>query len=117
MVFYDRNGCPTAYADDNVHIFLFSGTPVGYLNGNAVYSYKGKHLGWFDKGWIRDLKGCCAFYTERISGGPVTPVKKVCPVKSVKHVIPLNHVEAIRGVLAVDRYDWSSLSGENFFLQ
>ena len=117
MVFYDRNGRPTAYVDDNVHIFLFSGEAVGYLNGNAVFSYKGKHLGWFDKGWIRDLKGCCVFYSEKVTGGPVTPVKKVCPVKSVKRIIPVKHVEEIKKVRAVDRYDWSPLSGEAFFAQ
>ena len=117
MVFYDREGRPTAYCEDNVHIFLFSGEPVGYLMRDAVYSFKGKQLGWFDKGWIRDIKGCCVFYTEQVSGGPVTPTKKICPVKSVKRVIPVKHTAAIRAVRAVDRYDWSPLSGAIFFVQ
>ena len=32
MVFYDNHGRPTAYTEDDVHIYLFTGEPVAYLD-------------------------------------------------------------------------------------
>ena len=61
MILYDRYGKPTAFCDDDTHIFLFSGEPVAYFYGDTVYSFRGKLLGWFDSGWVRDLKGYCVF--------------------------------------------------------
>ena len=61
ITFYDSHGKPTAYTEDNEHIYLFSGKPVAYIDGSSVYSYSGRHLGWFDEGWIRDNSGYCVF--------------------------------------------------------
>ena len=55
--FYDHDGQPIAYTQDRVHIYTFSGDPVAYLDGDSVYSFSGKHLGWFVDGWIRDNYG------------------------------------------------------------
>ena len=81
MVFYDNHGRPTAYTEDDIHIYLFTGEPVAYIDRDAVYGYNGKHLGWFSNGWIRDLNGCCVFFSEKANGcGPVKPIKYICPV-------------------------------------
>lgn len=118
MVFYDNHGRATAYTEDNEHIYLFTGEPVAYLDRDAVYSYNGKQFGWFEDGWIRDLRGYCVFFSENATGsGPVKPVKHVCPVKRVKRVKPVKHVKAVRRVKAVKHLSWSQLSGVAFFAQ
>ena len=118
MVFYDNHGRPTAYTEDNVHIYLFTGEPVAYFDRDAVYSFNGHQFGWFENGWIRDLNGYCVFFTENATGsGPVKPVKHVCPVKHVKRVKPVKHVKRVRRVKAVKKLSWSQLSGVVFFAQ
>lgn len=113
--FYDSSGSPVAYCEDREHIFLFSGEPVAFLDNNAVYSFSGEHLGWFEDGWIRDKSGHCVFFTSDATGGPVKPAKHVKPVKGVKHVKPVKGVKHVKSVKAVKSLSWSPLSGEQFF--
>ena len=117
MVFFDKNGNATAYCDDGVHIFAFSGSPVAYFDGNAVFGFNGRHLGWFENGWMRDRDGECVFYTDNTHGGPVTPVRRVVPVKCAKRVVPIKNVREIKRVRPVNKLSLSRLSGEAFFKQ
>lgn len=114
--FYSKSGKPIAYTDDGEHIYTFSGKPVAYLDGHAVHSFSGQHIGWFEDGWIRDKTGKCVLFTDAASGGPLKPVKNVKPVKGVKHVKPIKGVKHVRSVKAVKSLSWSPLSGEQFFI-
>ena len=114
IVFYDRSGVPVGYTEDRQHIYLYSGDPVAYLEGDSVYSYSSAHLGWFGDGWVRDHSGACVFFTDAVSGGPVRPVKQVKPVKSVKAVKPVKRVKQVRPVRSVRSLSWSSISGPQF---
>ncbi len=114
--FYDRNGTPTAYIEDGVHIFLFNGKPVGYIDGISIFAYSGRHLGWFEDNWVRDHWGNCVFFTDETSGGgPVKPVRGVKPVKGVKHVKPVKGVKEVKPVKAVKSLSWSETSDQSFF--
>ena len=118
MTFYDCNGKPVAYTEDGTHVYLFTGEPVAYFVEDAVYGFNGRQFGWYENGWIRDLRGCCVFYSENATGsGPVKPVKQVCPVKCVKHVMPVKCVREVCRVRAVNQLSWSTLSGTLFFAQ
>ena len=118
MVLFDRNGRPKAFCDDGTHIFLFSGEPVAYFYGDAVYTFKGKQLGWFEAGWVRDMQGKCVFYWEKDTGyGPVKMTRGVVPTKGVKRTIPVKCTRAIRPTRAINKLDWSPLSGIEFFQQ
>lgn len=113
--FYNKSGKPIAYTADNQHIYLFSGRPVAYLAGNAVYAFSGRHLGWFENGWVRDTAGRCVFFTTTATGGPSKPVKNIRPVKGVKEVKPVKGVKQVKSVKAIKSLSWSPLSGEQFF--
>ncbi len=113
--FYNMSGKPVAYTEDDENIYTFSGSPVAYLDGDAVYAFSGKHIGWFEDGWIRDTNGLCVFFTVAASGGPVKPVINVNSVKGVKHVKPVKGVKHVKSVKAVKSLTWSPLSGEQFF--
>jgi len=57
---YDSSGNSAAYIDDFLGdriIFLWDGTPKAYLIQTDVFGFNGKHLGWFEKGVLRDNKG------------------------------------------------------------
>lgn len=118
MTFYDKNGKPIAYTEDDEYIFLFTGEPVAYLYDNTVYGYNGRQFGWFENGWVRDLHGSCVFFTENATGsGPVKPVKQVKPVKSVKRIKPVKCARHARRAKAAKCLGWSDLSGKHFFNQ
>lgn len=90
MVFYNEFGVAVAYLhDDGIHIYLFDGKPVAYLHDDAVYSFNGKHLGWFEKGWVRDIEGACVFFTENAIGGLLKPMKQMEPLKGLRQLKPL----------------------------
>ena len=115
MDFYSSSGAPIAYSDDEGHIYLFSGKPVAYLSGTAVYTFAGRHIGWFDNGWIRDLGGYAVFFTSAARGGPLKPVTQIKPVKGVKNVQPIKGVRQVTSVKPVWALSWSRLSGERYF--
>lgn len=107
MIFYNRKGKPIAYLDDGVHIFLFNGRPVAHLYENAVYCFNGEHVGWFENGWIRDIKGKCVFFTENATGsGPAKPAKYATPAKSAM---------SAKFAHATNSLTWSDFSDESFF--
>ncbi|MGL4874001.1 MAG: 4-fold beta flower protein [Clostridium sp.] len=108
MVFYNQRGRAICYTEDNEHIFLFSGEPVAYINGNSVYGFNGEHLGWFENGWILDHVCYYKYFSEIATGGPVKPVKHVKPVKCVKRVRPVKCVKRVRPVKCVKHLRWSS---------
>lgn len=114
MTFYDRYGNAVAYEDDG--IFLFSGEPIAFIHGDAVYTYSGVQLGWFSKGWIRDLNGNCVLYSEASAGiGPVKPVRRVAPVRHAKKVKPAKSVCQLKEPRPIDTMYWSNLTPEGFF--
>ena len=116
MCFYDRTGKAVAFTDDDTHVFLINGTPVAYIFGDAVYTFPGRQIGWYENGWIRDPDGKAVFFTENArEPGPVRPVKGVTPVKGTKRVLPVKGVRDVRRVKPTTSFQWSVLSGEQFF--
>lgn len=118
MTFYSSTGRAIAYCEDGEHIFLYSGEPVAYLYDGAIYGYNGNVYGWFEKGWIRDLNGSCAFFTEDADGsGPIKPIKSILPIKGIKGIKPIKGIKQIRPIKSINQIGWSNLSGEQFFHQ
>lgn len=118
MTFYDRSGKPVAYTEDDVHIFLYSGYPVGYFYDGSVYSYSGRHLGTLRTGWIRDHAGACVFFTdEAMENGLAFPPKHVKPPKLLKKPKPAKGRREAPPPRAEDAAEWSPSSSETFFIR
>jgi len=113
--FYDRNGTPIAYTDDDEHIFTFSGRPVAYLYGNSVYSYQGRHLGLVANGIIRDNRGQIAFLTGGASFGFSRPMLRMKPLKGLKQLKPLKRLRQLKPLKPLNVNSWSPFSGQQFF--
>ena len=74
---FDKKGKTSYYLDqDKVHIYSWEGEAVAFVEKGAVFSFKKKHLGWYDEGWLRDLDGKCIGCTEPGKGGPNPPRAK-----------------------------------------
>jgi len=97
---FDADGDPIAYIadDDDMTIYMWSGTPVAYLvsdRGDAfhIYGFNGKHLGWLEKGIVRDhegyavgfVKGATNIYTKY---EPYKSYKQYKPYKAYKEYAP-----------------------------
>lgn len=113
MKFYDRFGTPVAYNDNG--IYSYAGKPLAYIDGNAVYSYNGVQLGWYEQGWIRDIDGDCVLFTPGAVGGPVKPIPKLSPLKSLKQLKPLKSLKQMKRIKPIFRLVWSSLNADEFF--
>ncbi len=113
--FYNQYGKPIVYTSDGVHIYSFSGIPVGYFHNNLIYTFSGKHIGFFIDGWIRDLNGYCVFFCENATGGMIKPLKQLLPLKSLKHLLPLKSIRNIPHMMPIKRLAWSRYSGLEFF--
>lgn len=64
VVLYDASATAAAYiVGDTLSVHLWSGEPIAYLEQDpfgdsfSVYSPFGRHLGWFDEGFIWDHDG------------------------------------------------------------
>ena len=62
---FDILGNPVAYIsyDNDNTIYMWDGRPVAYLEPtNTIYGFNGRHLGWFENGRVRNLRGeICGF--------------------------------------------------------
>lgn len=115
ITFYDRNGSAIAYSDDDVHVFLFDGEPVGYLEDDAMYSYPGELMGWFEGGWLRDKDGRCVAFSEQAQGGPPHAVAERKPHPALKQALPPQQRRDPRALRPIHSNAWSSLSATDFF--
>ena len=70
---FDQKGNAVAYiaSDGEGTVYLWNGEAVAYLVQEKVYGFNGEHMGWFDKGVMRDLKGARVGFVK--SACPVTP--------------------------------------------
>ena len=115
IIFYDQHGIPIAYSEDAVDIYLYTGKCVAYIDSDSVYSYKGKHLGWYENGWIRDNHGYCVFFTIDSRGGPINPMPRMTPMKSMKKMKSMKGMKKMKPMKAMRSLSWSDQSGTIFF--
>lgn len=116
LTLYDSKGRPTAYIEDGVHIYTFAGLPVAYVHDGSVYALGGRHLGWFVKGWLRDNRGRCVFFTDIAEGsGPQRPMMAMKPMKNMKQIGPEKGAREPKPERPLETMSWSELSGPQFF--
>ena len=71
ITLYDSAGEAAAYIDtaERNTIYLWSGEPAAYLRKDGsvpdIYGFNGRHLGWLEKGIVRDHEGLMAGFTYR----------------------------------------------------
>jgi hypothetical protein len=111
---YDSAGKAVAYiaADQEITFYLWSGKPCAYLDGQDVYGFNGKHLGWFQSGVIYDHDG---HVVAALAKNFRTPVE-MAPLKTMKELRPLKSLKELRPLKPLFLRDWSQLPAKVFFL-
>jgi hypothetical protein len=117
MDFYDKSGRAVAYvAEDGETIYHWNGTPVAYLVGESVYAIRGRHLGWFDTGWIRDRGGAPVVFTPEAGGsGPMKPMLKMKPMRSMRKMQPMRGMRQMQPMRPIPKMSWPATSAAEFF--
>ena len=70
ITLYDSEGNVAAWIEtgDRTTIYLWSGEPAAYLRKDGsvpdIYGFNGRHLGWLEKGIVRDHEGLMAGFTK-----------------------------------------------------
>jgi hypothetical protein len=91
---FDLYGNPIAYIDysNENSIYMWNGVPVAYLEPDkTVYGFNGKHLGWYENGEFRNIRGEIAGYN--LESSPV--YTKYEPYKSYKRYLPYKRIKQI----------------------
>lgn len=112
-----------AYVAEDLTIYLWSGDPVAYLasdpdGGYHIYTFGGKHLGWYVAGVVRDHRGypVGARRGAFVSGTFAASVQ-VEPFKAFKLLTPFKAVQESAPIRPVFVNQWSQLSLDQFLLQ
>ena len=115
ITFYDKNGDPFCYTEDDCHIYDFDGNPIAYIENDCVWNYDGKHLGFMHNGWIIDHSGDYLLFTEQSTGGPLKPLRSLSPLKGLKSLKPLKGLKELTPLRPLTSLSWSDLSADEFF--
>ena len=104
---YDDAGEAVAYidTDDEMNIFLWKGEPVAYLDGQSIYGFNGKHLGWFKKGIIWDHVGYAVGFIE----GAVNILTKLERLKGLQKLTPLKSLQQLEPLEPMHKSQWARL--------
>lgn len=91
---YDISGTLVAYItyDYEPIIYMWNGKPVVYLDQDCIYGFNGKHLGWFENGYIRDLLGFIVGFNKYATD--VFLVRE--PYKSFKQFQPFKNFKELK---------------------
>lgn len=98
---YDKNGESPAYLY-NLVIYSTDGVPYAYLNYDGIfhiYGFNGKHLGYYENGFILDhsnkitgfLKGTLAVI---VKSPPIRGIRQILPLKSLKEMAPMRPMKS-----------------------
>jgi mRNA-degrading endonuclease RelE of RelBE toxin-antitoxin system len=102
ITLFNSRGEPIAYIadkDENT-IFSFNGEPLAYLaEGNSIYGFNGKHLGWFEDQIVWDHLGQRVGFTKKTCPTltqfePFKGFKQYKPFKTFKQLVPLKPLKS-----------------------
>lgn len=112
---HDSGGQPVAYISlkDDLTINVWSGTPVAYLDGDSVYGFNGKHLGWFRNGLIYDQEGEIVVATRERLGGRATQGSP----KALRQLKPLKGLKELKPLRPLFLLSWSETPAIIFFMR
>lgn len=102
----DSKGEYVAYITGEGIIYVWEGgTPPAYLEGESIYSFNGKHLGWLLKGYIVDHNG----YKVGAVEGVVKSSSLIEPFKGFKGFVPFKSFKEMAPRKPKILNKWSSI--------
>lgn len=113
--FYDAAGRAVAFSakdGSDVTLYLWSGKPVAYPDGDSVYGFNGRHIGWYQNGAIYDNDGNLIAALASRFASPVEPA----PPKGFKGFRPFKAFKEFRPFKPLFGQTWSKVSAKILFL-
>jgi hypothetical protein len=116
-IIYDRYGRPVFRVLDNGRFVTFSGKNMGFLKGDSLYNYVGRHVGWYSNGLVRDHQGNVVGFGQNVTDSirPFLPFKQFKPFASFvefESFRPFTQFEPFR---PFKRFYWSDIDLDNLF--
>lgn len=116
VALFNKEGKAIAYIDtkdSDRTIYLYSGEPVAFVSETDVYGFNGKHLGWYEKGIVRDHRGEKMGNTKKAATG----YTQYEPYKSYKRQKPYKGYKSYPPYKPYFSASWSDGSLEDFLLE
>lgn len=110
-IIFNRYGEPRLRLLSNGRLVSFSGHSIGFLDGENLYTYKGKHVGWFELGIMRDHSGAVVGFGQNPSDNPMPflPFKQWIPFRGYVEYEPYRPYKGYAPYRPYKRYSWSEL--------
>ena len=114
IALFNKDGKATAYIDtkDEMSVYLYDGKPVAYIDKENVYGFNGQHLGWYDKGLVRNHEGKIVGATKEATNR----YTQYEPYKSYKQYKPYKAYKSYPPYKVSGQSDWSDDSFEELLL-
>lgn len=116
-VLYNRFGKPIFRIYSKGRIVTFGGKSVGFLQGDSLYNYHGKHIGWYSDGLIRDHYGQVVGFGEHVTDHmhPFLPFKQFKPFAYLPQFEPFRPFLQFEPFRPFKSYGWSNVLLEKIF--
>ena len=116
-VIYNRFGKPIFRLFSNGRIVTFSGASAGFLLGDNLFNYNGKHVGWYAGGLVRDHQGHVVGFGEKVNDSthPFLPFKQFKPFAGFVQFEPFRPFTQFEPFRPFKSLAWSNLSLEGLF--
>lgn len=116
-VLYNRFGKPIFRIFSNGRIVTFGGKSAGFLQGDSLYNYQGKHVGWYSEGLVRDHNGHVVGFGENVTDTihPFLPFKQFKPFADLTQFEPFRPFTQFEPFRPFKSFIWSNIGLENIF--
>lgn len=116
-VIYDRYGKPVFRLLDNGRLVRFNGSSAGFLVDNNLYDYRGRHVGWYSEGLVRDHHGHVVGFGKNVTDNvhPFLPFKQFKPFAGFVQFEPFRPFLSFEPFRPFKSYAWSNILLENIF--
>ena len=105
---YDQSGSVYAWLQMNGHICGLDGENLAFIDGDSVYEWDGKHIGWWQDGHIRDASGAVAlFRADATNMGVFMPMRQVPPLHPLRPLSPHRPVKTSKPLRPKYLAEWS----------
>lgn len=114
---YDRYWKPIFRILPNWRFVDFKGKSYWFLDHDALFNYKGKQVGWFNQGLLRDLKWYVIGFWDKVTDpfSPFLPFKHLKPIPGLLDIEPIRPIKEIKKMKPFSFSLWSKESLSSLF--
>jgi hypothetical protein len=118
-IIFNRYGEPILRLLSNGRLVTFSGQSIGFLDGENLYTYKGKHVGWFELGIVRDHRGAVVGFGLKPTDStmPFLPYRQWIPYRGYVGYEPYRPYKGYAPYKPFKLYSWSDFDPVTLFEQ